>query len=173
MSAQTVLVLGGQRSGKSRYAEGLVAGSGLRPAYLATATAGDAEMAERIARHRARRGSAWSLTEEPVDLPGALARVMEPGAAVLIDCLTLWVANLLGCQRSVATESDRLLAVLDRAAGRVVIVSNEVGSGIVPGNALARRFADDLGTLNQRVAAAVDEVVLMIAGLPLFLKRGE
>jgi adenosylcobinamide kinase/adenosylcobinamide-phosphate guanylyltransferase len=170
MAARVTLVLGGQRSGKSRYAEGMVAGSGLTPVYLATATAGDAEMAERIAHHRGRRGAAWELIEEPIDLAGALARASRPETCVLVDCLTLWVSNLLGRGRTTEAEADRLIATLPHLPGRVVIVSNEVGAGIVPANALARKFADDLGTLNQRVAAAADDVVLMVAGLPLFLK---
>jgi adenosylcobinamide kinase/adenosylcobinamide-phosphate guanylyltransferase len=169
--ARATLVLGGQRSGKSRHAEGIVAASGLRPVYVATAPAGDAEMADRIARHRARRGPAWSLIEEPLDLPGAIVRAARSDTAVLVDCLTLWVSNLIGCHRIVAAEADRLLDAVARTVGRVVIVSNEVGSGIIPPNALARQFADDLGTVNQRVAAAVDEVVLLAAGLPLVLKR--
>jgi adenosylcobinamide kinase/adenosylcobinamide-phosphate guanylyltransferase len=171
MAARSVLVLGGQRSGKSRYAEGLVAASGLSPVYLATATAGDAEMADRIARHRARRGGAWSLVEEPLDLTGALRRAARADRAILVDCITLWVSNLLGCGRRPEAEADRLATALSGLVGQVVFVSNEVGAGIIPANALARRFADDLGTLNQRMAAAADEVVLMVAGLPLFVKR--
>jgi adenosylcobinamide kinase/adenosylcobinamide-phosphate guanylyltransferase len=173
MAARTVLVLGGQRSGKSRYAEGVVAASGLAPVYLATATAGDGEMADRIARHRARRGAAWTLIEEPLDLVGALRSAARPDACVLVDCLTLWVSNLLGCGRTAQGEGERLVAALAGLAGPVVLVSNEVGAGIVPANPLARRFADDLGMVNQIAAAAVDDVVLMVAGLPVFVKRGQ
>jgi adenosylcobinamide kinase / adenosylcobinamide-phosphate guanylyltransferase len=166
-----VLVLGGQRSGKSRYAEQLVAASGRRLIYLATATAGDGEMAERIARHRARRGEAtWHTVEEPFDLAGALLREARDDAAVLVDCLTLWLNNLMVAERPIGTETDRLVAALGAVAGPVAIVSNEVGSGIMPANALARRYADELGTLNQRVAEVVDRVVLMVAGMPLVLK---
>jgi adenosylcobinamide kinase/adenosylcobinamide-phosphate guanylyltransferase len=169
-----VLVLGGQRSGKSRYAERLVAASGRRLVHLATATAGDDEMAERIARHQARRGAEkWRTVEEPVDLAGALLREARTDAAVLVDCLTLWLTNLMVAERPIEPETDRLLAALAAVAGPVAIVSNEVGSGIIPANALARRYADALGTLNQRVAEAVDRVVLMVAGMPLFLKPAQ
>ena len=164
------LVLGGQRSGKSRYAERLVVESGLARIYLATATAGDGEMAERIAAHRDRRNGEWTTVEEPIDLPGAVERLARPDAVVLVDCLTLWLNNLYAAERSIETESDRLLATLGRLAGPVVLVSNEVGSGIIPANDLARAYADALGTLNQRVAAAVSRVVLVVAGLPLVLK---
>ncbi len=169
-AARHVLVLGGQRSGKSRYAESVVAARGLAPVYLATATAGDAEMAERIARHRARRGDAWRLVEEPLDLPAALRAAARPDAIVLVECLTLWLSNLLGAAREVEAEADRLVATLADVAGPAVLVTNEVGSGIVPENALARRYVDHLGVLNRRVAAAVDEAVLVVAGLPLRLK---
>lgn len=168
-----ILVLGGQRSGKSRYAEQLVVAGGLIPVYLATATPGDEEMAARIAAHRARRGETWRTVEEPLDLAGALLRESGPGFHVLVDCLTLWLSNLVGAGRKVAAETEALLGALARVAGPVVLVSNEVGLGVVPDNALARRFADDLGILNQRVAAAVDGVVLMAAGLPLTLKAGQ
>jgi len=171
VTARVTLVLGGQRSGKSRTAEGIVAASGLRPIYVATATAGDAEMADRIARHRARRGDGWRTVEEPVDIPGALSVAATPGSAVLVECLTLWLSNLFEGKRPVDAEADRLLATLASVAGEVVLVSNEVGSGIMPDNALARRFADALGTLNQRVASLADEVILVAAGLPLFLRR--
>jgi adenosylcobinamide kinase/adenosylcobinamide-phosphate guanylyltransferase len=129
-------------------------------------------MADRIARHRARRGPAWTLVEEPLDLPGALRSAARPDRCVLVDCLTLWVSNLLGCGRAAREEGARLAVLLPALAGPVVLVSNEVGAGIVPANALARRFADDLGELNQTIAAAVDDVVLMVAGLPVFVKRG-
>jgi adenosylcobinamide kinase/adenosylcobinamide-phosphate guanylyltransferase len=165
-----VLVLGGQRSGKSRYAEGLVVASGRRLVYLATAQAGDAEMARRIADHRPRRGDRWSLVEEPLDLAGALARASGRDSAVLVECLTLWLSNLFGAGRSADTETDALVTALARAEGPVVLVSNEVGSGVIPDNALARDYADALGVLNQRIAAAADRVVLVAAGLPLTLK---
>ena len=170
-SPRRVLVLGGQRSGKSRYAEQLLAASGRRLVYLATATPGDGEMAARIAAHRARRGAGgWQTIEEPLDLPGALAGAAKAEGAVLVDCLTLWLTNLMGAGRDVEGETGRLVAALANVAGAVAIVSNEVGSGIIPANDLARRYADALGTLNQRVAEAVDTVVLIAAGIPLVLK---
>lgn len=165
-----VLVLGGQRSGKSRYAEELVIASGLSPVYLATAAPGDGEMRERIAAHRVRRGEGWRTVEEPLDLAGALAREAGEGFHVLVDCLTLWVSNLLAADYSVDDETGRLLEALTRVTGPVVLVSGEVGLGIIPANALSRRFADALGMVNQRVAAVVDRVVLVAAGLPLVLK---
>jgi adenosylcobinamide kinase/adenosylcobinamide-phosphate guanylyltransferase len=165
-----VLVIGGQRSGKSRYAEELVIASGLSPVYLATAASGDGEMRERISLHRARRGEGWRTVEEPLDLAGALARESGEGFHVLVDCLTLWVNNLLAADRSVDDETGRLLELLARVTGPVVLVSGEVGLGVIPDNALARRFADALGAVNQRVAAVVDRVVLVTAGLPLVLK---
>jgi adenosylcobinamide kinase/adenosylcobinamide-phosphate guanylyltransferase len=164
------LVLGGQRSGKSRYAERLVTESGLARIYLATATAGDGEMAGRIAAHRERRTGEWATVEEPLDLSGALDRVARAGAVVLVDCLTLWVNNLFAAGRDVGAAGEALVAALVRAGGPVVLVSNEVGSGIIPDNALARAYADALGVLNQRVAAAVARVILVVAGLPLVLK---
>lgn len=165
-----ILVLGGQRSGKSRYAEGLVAASGRAPVYLATATPGDGEMATRIAAHVARRGPGWRTVEEPLDLAGALTREARAENAVLVDCLTLWLTNVMGAERSVERETQRLVDALSDAVGPVVIVSNEVGSGIIPANALARRYADALGVLNQQVASAADTVVLVAAGIPTVLK---
>jgi adenosylcobinamide kinase/adenosylcobinamide-phosphate guanylyltransferase len=165
-----ILVVGGQRSGKSRHAEAIVAASGLAPVYIATATAGDDEMATRIAAHRGRRGPLWRTVEEPLDVAGALLRESGPGFHVLVDCLTVWLSNLMSADRAVEAESEQLIAALARVAGPVVLVSNEVGLGIVPDNALARRYADELGILNQKVAAAVDRVVLMAAGLPIVLK---
>lgn len=164
------LVLGGRRSGKSRYAEGLVTASDLSPIYLATAEAGDDEMAERIAGHRARRGDGWKTIEEPLDLAEALASAAGEGRMVLVDCLTLWLSNLMQAGRDIDDATGALLATLGAASGPVILVSNEVGSGIVPMNALARRYADAQGILNQRVAAAIPRVVLMAAGIPLQIK---
>ncbi|MEX2647634.1 MAG: bifunctional adenosylcobinamide kinase/adenosylcobinamide-phosphate guanylyltransferase [Alphaproteobacteria bacterium] len=168
---RSTLVLGGARSGKSAHAEALAAAAG-QPIYLATGAARDAEMADRIALHRARRGPAWTTIEEPLDLTGALAGACAPGRAVVVDCLTLWLANLLGAERDAGAESERLIALLPRLAGRLVFVSNEVGLGIVPENALARAFRDAQGRLNQSVARAVETVVLVAAGLPIVLKQG-
>jgi adenosylcobinamide kinase/adenosylcobinamide-phosphate guanylyltransferase len=168
---KATLILGGARSGKSRYAEALVAGHPGRHVYLATAEAGDAEMAERIRRHCARRGPGWTTIEEPLDLVRALEPATRDEAAVLVDCLTLWLSNLLGAGRDVAREAQALVEVLPRLQGPVVFVSNEVGLGIVPDNALARSFRDHAGFLNQIVAAAADRVYFVAAGLPLLLKE--
>jgi adenosylcobinamide kinase/adenosylcobinamide-phosphate guanylyltransferase len=168
--APNTLVLGGQRSGKSRKAEELVSSAGGDLVYVATATAGDAEMADRIATHRARRGDGWRTVEEPLDLPGILDREALPGRAVLVDCLTLWLSNLFGADRGIGHETDRLVTALRRSACPVVIVANEVGSGIIPMNALARRYADAHGILNQRVAHVCDRVILMAAGIALPIK---
>ena len=165
------LVLGGARSGKSRHAEGLVeAASGARRVYVATATAGDAEMAARIAAHRNRRGADWSTVEAPHDLAGEISRAAAPDAAVLVDCLTLWLSNLLLAGADLGAARRSLLEALAAARGPVVCVANEVGLGIVPDNALARAFRDAAGRLNQDVAAAADRVVFVAAGLPLVLK---
>ena len=164
------LVLGGVRSGKSAHAEALVLASGLRPVYLATAQALDGEMTARIAHHRERRGAEWLVVEEPLALPEALDRAAGPERAVLVDCLTLWLTNVLVAGREPEREADRLLDVLAGLGGPAVLVSNEVGWGVVPANALARRFADEAGRLHQRIAAVADSVVLVAAGLPLRLK---
>lgn len=169
-AAQHILVLGGQRSGKSRFAEDLVLRSGRRPVYVATAAAGDAEMVERIAAHRARRGSAWTTIEEPLELGPIVGNAAHEGVAVLADCLTVWLSNLMEAGREIDRETDALIAALAASGGPVVLVSNEVGLGVVPANALARRYADALGTLNQRVAATVGRVVLMAAGQPVIVK---
>ncbi|HAN64171.1 MAG TPA: bifunctional adenosylcobinamide kinase/adenosylcobinamide-phosphate guanylyltransferase [Rhizobiales bacterium] len=163
------LVLGGARSGKSRYAESLIAGLPPPWAYVATAEAGDAEMAERIAAHRARRDAGWQTIEAPYDLAGALASV-PIRAPVLIDCLTLWLSNLMLAEADMDKAIAELEAQLAQHEGSVVLVANEVGSGIVPDNALARRFRDLQGTLNQSIAARAGRVVLMVAGLPVIVK---
>ncbi|MEO8668318.1 MAG: bifunctional adenosylcobinamide kinase/adenosylcobinamide-phosphate guanylyltransferase [Bauldia sp.] len=165
-----LLVLGGQRSGKSRFAERVLMASGRRPVYIATAAARDAEMAARIALHRDRREPAWLTVEEPLALAERIRDYAAPSNAVLVDCLTLWLSNLMEAERPIDTETGSLLSALADATGPVVLVSNEVGSGIIPDNALGRRFADSLGILNQRIAAAVPRVVVMTAGLPLVLK---
>jgi len=162
------LVIGGARSGKSSYAERQALESGLRVVYLATAQAFDAEMQERIAHHRARRPADWRSVEEPIALTDALARETSSETCVLVDCLTLWLSNVLLAERD--EEIGRFLAALPALPGRIVMVSNEVGWSIVPENALARRFRDEQGRLNQRVAAACDRVTLVAAGLPLSLK---
>jgi adenosylcobinamide kinase/adenosylcobinamide-phosphate guanylyltransferase len=166
----TTLVLGGARSGKSSHAEDLILGSGLEPHYVATGSAGDDEMAERIAHHRARRGPAWTTHEEQHDLVGALRAVAAPDRAVLVDCLTLWLSNLMFAERDIEAETAALCDLLAVLPGPVVLVSNEVGLGLVPETPLGRRFRDAQGRLNQAVAAAVPRVVFVAAGLPLILK---
>jgi adenosylcobinamide kinase / adenosylcobinamide-phosphate guanylyltransferase len=166
--ARLTLVLGGARSGKSKYAESLITALPPPWVYVATAEALDVEMAERIAGHRARRGDDWRTIEAPHDLAGALAA--PAGAPVLVDCLTLWLSNRMLAQADVDAEIASLEDALERRASPLVLVSNEVGSGIVPDNALARRFRDLQGRLNQRMAARADRVVLMVAGLPLTVK---
>jgi adenosylcobinamide kinase / adenosylcobinamide-phosphate guanylyltransferase len=163
------LVLGGARSGKSRFAEELIE-SAARPArYLATAEARDEEMRTRVASHRARRGANWTTVEEPLELVNIL--LAEATRPVLIDCLTLWLSNLMGAQRDIGFEIERLLAVLPKAQIPVVMVANEVGLGIVPDNAMAREFRDHAGRLNQSIARLAQRVVFMAAGLPLALKE--
>ena len=168
--APVTLVLGGARSGKSRHAEAMVESQPGPCVYLATAQAGDREMAARIAAHRARRGGRWSTVEEPLDVVAALSGACGPDRAVLVECLTLWLSNLLGAERPVAAECGRLLTALPELAGPVVFVSNEVGQGVVPDNALARAFVDHAGRLHQDLAAAAQRVVCMTAGLPRQLK---
>jgi adenosylcobinamide kinase/adenosylcobinamide-phosphate guanylyltransferase len=148
----------------------LVLASGLQPVYLATAEALDGEMEDRVRQHRARRGTGWLTVEEPLDLPEILAGLARPNRAVLVDCLTLWVTNLLLAERSVAEAGDRLLAVLDRQQGSTVLVSNEVGQGVVPMGELSRAFVDEAGRLHQKLAARADCVRLIVAGLALDLK---
>ena len=169
------LVLGGARSGKSTYAERLVTGSlhgaaAQAAVYIATAQAGDVEMATRIMAHRARRGANWTTVEEPLKLDEALAAAAGQGRPVLVDCLTLWLSNLMLGGGDVDEATDDLLRTLDEVAVPVVFVSNEVGLGIVPETALGRGFRDAQGRLNMRLAERADRVILMTAGLPLTLK---
>lgn len=165
------LVLGGARSGKSRYAEGLVRSRPGPYLYLATARVWDDEMAERVAQHRADRAAdGWTTVEEPLDLTGALQRHAAAGTGILVDCLTLWLTNLMMEERDLPAECAALAALLPTLPGRVVLVSNEVGLGIVPDNAMARRFRDHAGRLHQSVAAVAGRVVLTVAGLPLAVK---
>ena len=165
------LILGGARSGKSRYAERLVEGAASRGTYCATAEGGDAEMAERIAAHRARRGPFWRTFEAPLDLASAIAAHAELERPTLVDCLTLWLSNLLLAGKQADEEIGVLSRALREAAGPVVLVSNEVGMGLVPETPLGRRFRDAAGRLNQEVAGLADCVVFVAAGLPLVLKE--
>jgi adenosylcobinamide kinase/adenosylcobinamide-phosphate guanylyltransferase len=167
----TTLVLGGARSGKSALAERLVRDSGLERVYLATGSAGDAEMGERIARHRAQRGDGWRTVEEPIAVVDVIAREASAHRALLVDCLTLWLSNVMHAERDAESAARDLAMALANAGGPVVLVSNEVGLGLVPETPLGRRFRDAQGRLNQAVAAVVPNVVFVAAGLPLWLKR--
>ncbi len=167
---RVALVLGGARSGKSRFAEELALGGGLAPVYVATATAEDEEMRVRVALHRSRRDVSWRTVEAPLDLAGAIEAEAAPHVTLLIDCLTLWLSNVMLAGRDVEAETEQLLAVLSKATGPTILVSNEVGLGVVPDNALARAFRDAQGRLNQSVAALADRVTFLAAGLPLDLK---
>ena len=165
------LVLGGARSGKSRFAEALVSEPvGLRRVYVATAQAFDEEMEQRIATHRAQRGDGWLTVEAPHDLADALLRFAVPGNAVLVDCLTLWLTNLILAAHDTAAAREALIAACERVSAPLVLVGNEVGLGIVPDNALARRFRDEAGRLHQRLAAQAGRVIFMVAGLPMQVK---
>ncbi len=167
-ATKITLVLGGARSGKSRFAEDLIAALPPPWIYVATAQAGDTEMAERIAGHRVRRGPQWQTVEAPRVLDKALLE--HAAAPVLVDCLTLWLSNLMLAEGDVALEMGNLAKALEQATAPKVLVSNEVGLGIVPDYPLGRRFRDAQGILNQRMAALADRVVLMVAGLPLAIK---
>lgn len=164
-----ILITGGARSGKSTRAEARTRAFAGQPVYIATAEALDGEMATRIAAHRARRGTGWIEREVPLDLVPAL-QASDGGGARLVDCLTLWLSNLMHAERDWQREVDALAAALPALASPVVFVTNEVGLGIVPDNALARRFRDAAGLMNQTIAAAADEVEFVVAGLPMKLK---
>lgn len=165
------LILGGARSGKSRHAEHLAEQSGRAVVYIATAEALDAEMSARIAHHRAQRPAGWALVEEPLALAAVLRTEAAPERCLLVDCLTLWLGNLLAADAvRMQHEIDALCATLPHLPGEILLVSNEVGWGIVPDNPLARRFRDEAGRLHQRLAALCDRVTLVVTGLPLALK---
>ncbi len=172
------LILGGARSGKSAFAERLAEVHAGSVVYLATAAAADSsadpEMVERIAHHQARRPAQWTLVEEPLGLAEALQRQAAPDTLIIVDCLTLWLSNVLFADEQrpglFVEQREQLLGTLPELAGSVVLVSNEVGLGIVPANALARRFRDEAGRLNQAVASCCEKVTLVAAGLPLALK---
>jgi adenosylcobinamide kinase/adenosylcobinamide-phosphate guanylyltransferase len=168
------LILGGARSGKSRYAEQQAQDSALDVIYIATAEAGDGEMARRIALHKAMRPADWRVVEEPLALAHALAEHAAEGRCLLVDCLTLWFSNLLagpdGSEDRFRRERAALLETLPGLPGRICLVSNEVGQGIVPMNPLARRFVDEAGWLHQDLASICERVVFVTAGLPQVLK---
>ena len=162
-------LLGGARSGKSAYAEKLTSGFPAPWRYIATAQAFDDEMRARMGVHRSRRGNAWQTEEAPLDLVEALEQTPK-SQPVMVDCLTLWLSNHMLAEHDVEAESERLIRVLARPKGPWFVVSNEVGLGIVPDNPLGRRFRDAQGRLNQKVAAAADRVILMVAGIPMQVK---
>jgi adenosylcobinamide kinase / adenosylcobinamide-phosphate guanylyltransferase len=166
--ACVTLVLGGARSGKSRFAESLLAREGGQRIYLATAESGDEEMRRRIADHKARRGPGWHTIEAPLDIATPLSHAGD--SAVLVDCLTLWLSNLMAADLAIEEATAGLCQVLAKLRAPTVLVSNEVGLGIVPDNALAREFRDQAGRLNQRIGALADRVFFVAAGLPVTLK---
>lgn len=163
---RSLLILGGARSGKSRHAQAVGEAIGGRLTFIATAQPFDAEMEARIARHRTDRDDCWTTIEEPLDLAGAITAADAPGGLVLVDCLTLWTSNLLLGDHDADAAVGALLAAIDTISGRLILVANETGLGIVPDNPLARRFRDLAGTINQRVAARVGAVDFVLAGLP-------
>lgn len=166
------LILGGARSGKSRLAERQAADSGLAVVYIATSQPLDGEMSARVAHHRARRPDHWSLVEEPVELARVLREHASAGTCLLVDCLTLWLTNLLMLEDDarLAAERDALLACIDELPGRVLLVSNETGLGVVPLGELTRRYVDEAGWLHQALAERCTRVTFTVAGLPMLLK---
>ena len=166
----TTLVLGGARSGKSVHAEKLVIGSGKSPVYLATGRALDDEMLERIEKHRDRRGDKWETVEEPLALVDALRQASHKDRIILVDCLTLWITNLMMAEANVVRECAGLVDYIKQSSVPIVFVSNETGMGLVPETKMGRKFRDLQGRVNQEVAAACDQVFFVAAGLPLQLK---
>lgn len=170
MTVSTLLVLGGARSGKSRYAQMRAEATWLRRLFIATGQAFDDEMHDRIARHRQERGPEWETVEAPVAIATVIRERAAPDTVLLVDCLTLWTSNLLLAEHDIGAETEELVTALENTRGPVILVANEVGLGIVPENFLARRFRDAAGLVNQRIAATVQEVQFLAAGLPLPLK---
>ena len=168
------LILGGVRSGKSRYAESLAKESGLAVTYIATATRSDAEMTERIETHRLRRPSHWNIIEEPVRLASVLRNHASVKGFILVECLTLWLTNLLinDDSKLLELEKEALLTTLPTLPGRIVLVSNETNMGVTPIGALGRRYCDEAGVLHQELAQICDSVILTVAGIPHILKGG-
>ncbi|SKB97539.1 bifunctional adenosylcobinamide kinase/adenosylcobinamide-phosphate guanylyltransferase [Sphingopyxis flava] len=170
MTGRSLFVLGGARSGKSRYAQARAEAIAGRHIFIATAQAHDAEMRDRIARHRADRDERWQTVEAPHDLAAAIDAANGADAIVLVDCLTIWISNLMLAEADIEAATRALCEAIGRFEGQLILVANEVGLGIVPDNALARRFRDEAGRTNQAVAAAVREVQMIFAGLPQRLK---
>lgn len=170
MSRHSLFVLGGARSGKSRYAQNRAEAVTGRHIFVATAQANDDEMRERIARHQADRDARWQTVEAPHDLAAAIRGANHPDAVLVVDCLTLWLSNLIFAEADIEPAVGQLCAAIDSFDGHLILVANDVGLGIVPENALARRFRDDAGRTNQAVAKVAAEVQIVFAGLPQRLK---
>jgi adenosylcobinamide kinase/adenosylcobinamide-phosphate guanylyltransferase len=170
VACRAALVLGGARSGKSGYARALAEATTAERLYLATASAGDAEMAGRIERHRAERGTGWRTLEEPLELAAALRSEAQEGRVILVDCITLWLSNLLLADRNPDVEIADLVETIANLGGPAIFVSNEVGAGVVPATPLGRAFRDWQGRANQQLARGCDAVVWVAAGLPALLK---
>jgi adenosylcobinamide kinase/adenosylcobinamide-phosphate guanylyltransferase len=166
----SLLVLGGARSGKSRFAQATAEAFPGDLVYIATAQAFDAEMTDRITRHRNERGPRWRTVEAPLDLADAIPAHSKPATVILVDCLTLWASNLMFAERDIPTETTALAAAIAAVPGRIILVSNEVGLGIVPDNALARQFRDVAGDINQAIARVAERAVFVVSGLPMLLK---
>lgn len=164
------LILGGARSGKSRHAQALAEADAGTLIFVATAEPFDDEMADRVARHRADRGDRWRTVEAPIDLAAAIGGTGADDATLLVDCVTVWLGNLMHHQRDIDAAVDALLNALAAAPGRIIVVANEVGLALVPETPMGRRFRDLAGTLNQRLAACAGRVTLVVAGLPMVLK---
>ncbi|MEM7067269.1 MAG: bifunctional adenosylcobinamide kinase/adenosylcobinamide-phosphate guanylyltransferase [Pseudomonadota bacterium] len=170
MTQETILILGGARSGKSAFAENLVLKSGLKPIYLATGRANDDEMVSRVELHQERRGDVWQTVEEPLALVDALAHAAIPGRMILVDCLTLWITNLMMAEALVDREVRNLVRYLEDPKAPIVLVSNEVGQGIIPDNKMAREFVDLSGKAHQEIANVCTNAYFVTAGLPQKLK---
>lgn len=167
---KNTFILGGVRSGKSLYAEKMALGSGRPKLYVATAEELDAEMAKRVKSHRARRGEEWQTLEIPVDIAGEIAKPAYDGYVILVDCLTLWLANIMHNGLDIRREFNSLARAIEEAKAEIIMVSNEVGQGIVPDNEMARKFCDYAGILHQQVAEVADIVIFMIVGQPIRVK---
>jgi adenosylcobinamide kinase/adenosylcobinamide-phosphate guanylyltransferase len=170
VAIRSALILGGARSGKSAYAQALAEAHALERLYLAPATPGDEEMAARIARHQAERGKDWTTLEEPLEVASALLARAQVGRVVVVDCLTLWLSNLMLAGRDPGPDVSALADAIRALAGPAILVSNEVGMGIVPEHRLGREFRDWQGRVNREIGAACDAVIFVAAGLPLQLK---